>query len=69
MYSTWNKRETKEIIRLSVKFGKTIPSQNKCHVLNEVDLFLKQVATNLRCGESHVMPPPQPIHVKYDMHH
>jgi hypothetical protein len=26
MYLTWNKSETKEIIRLGVKFGKTIPS-------------------------------------------
>jgi hypothetical protein len=26
MYLTWNKSEIKEIVRLGVKFGKTIPS-------------------------------------------
>jgi hypothetical protein len=40
----WNKSETKEIIKLSVKFGKTIPSQKKHPTLNEVDLPPKWVA-------------------------
>ncbi len=40
---TWNKNETKEIIKLSVKFGKTIPSWNKCPTLDEVYIFLKHV--------------------------
>ncbi len=44
MYLTWNNNETKEIIKLGVKFGKTIPSQNKRPTLNEVDLLPKWVA-------------------------
>jgi hypothetical protein len=44
MYLIWNKNETKEIIKLGVKFGKTIPNQKKCPTLNEVDLPPKWVA-------------------------
>jgi hypothetical protein len=44
MHLTWNKCETKEIIKLGVKFGKTIPSQKKRPILNEVDLPPKRVA-------------------------
>jgi hypothetical protein len=64
MYLTWNNHETTEIIRSSLKFGKTIPSQNKHPTLNEVDFLPKRVAPNPRCGETHVMPPPRPIHIK-----
>ncbi len=38
------KCETKEIIKLGVKFGKTIPSQKKHPTLYEVDLPPKRVA-------------------------
>ncbi len=42
---TWNKSETKEIIKLSVKFGKTVPSWNKCPTSsNEAYIPLKRVA-------------------------
>jgi len=58
MYLTWNKSETKEIIRLSLKFGKTIPSQNKRFTLDEANLFPKQVAPYPRFGQTKVMPPP-----------
>jgi len=44
MYLTWNKSEMKEIIKLGVKFGKTIPNQKKHSTLNEVDFLPKRVA-------------------------
>jgi hypothetical protein len=66
MYATWNKSETKEINKLGVKFGKTIPNWNKCPTLNEIDLLSKQVAPNSRCLEIGIMPPPWPRHVKKD---
>jgi hypothetical protein len=58
MYSTWNKNETKEIIKLGVKFGKIVPSQNKCPTLNE---------PNSRFGETRVMPIPRPKLAKKDI--
>jgi hypothetical protein len=58
MYSTRNKNETKEIIKLGVKFGKIVPSQNKGPTLNE---------PNLRFGETRVMPIPRPKLVKKDI--
>jgi hypothetical protein len=44
MYLIWNKSETKQIIKLGVKFGKTLPSQKKRPILNVIDLPLKRVA-------------------------
>lgn len=58
MYQTWNKCETKEIIRSNVKFGKTIPNQNKHPTLNEIDFPPKRAAPNPKCGKTQVMPPP-----------
>jgi hypothetical protein len=58
MYATWNKNETKEINKLGVKFGKTIPSRNKCSTLNETSLPSKYVAPNSKCLEIGFMPPP-----------
>jgi hypothetical protein len=42
MYPTWNKSEAKEIVRLGVKFGKTIPTQNKHLASNETDFRPKR---------------------------
>ncbi len=67
MYATWDKNETKEIDMLHVKFGKPIPSWNKCPTLNETNLPFKQVAPNPRCLEIGIMPPPWPRHVKEDI--
>jgi len=67
MYTTWNKSETKEIDKLGVKFGKTIPNWNKCSTLNETNLPSKQVAPNPKCLEIRIMPPPWPRHVKEDI--
>jgi hypothetical protein len=38
MYPIWNKSETKEIVRLGVKFGNTIPSFKKHPASDAVDL-------------------------------
>jgi hypothetical protein len=67
MYPTWNKNETKEIVKLGVKFGKTTPSQNKRCTSDEVDLPPKQAAPNPICLETNVMPPPQRRHAKKDI--
>ncbi len=64
MYSTWNKSETKEIVRLGVQFGKTIPSSKKHPTSDEVDLPPKRVAPNPICLETRVMPPPWHRHAK-----
>jgi len=49
MYLTWNKHETMEIIRSSLKFGKTIPNQNKHPTLNEIDILPKRVDVGNTC--------------------
>ncbi len=67
MYPTWNKSETKEIVRLNVKFGNTIPGWKKHPALDEVDLPPKWIAPNQICLETGVMPPPQCRHVKEDI--
>jgi hypothetical protein len=67
MYPTQSKSETKEFVRLGVKFGKTIPSQNKCLDSDEANLPPKQAAPNLICLETRVTPPPQLRHVKEDI--
>jgi hypothetical protein len=67
MYLTWNKSETKEIVRLGVKFGKTIPSQNKRPILDGTYLLPKEVAPNPIRLEIGVMPPPWCKHVKEDI--
>jgi hypothetical protein len=67
MYLTWNKSETKEIIRLGLKFGKTIPSQNKCLASNEVNILPKWATPYPRFGETGVMPPPRPKQDKKDI--
>jgi hypothetical protein len=67
VFLTWNKSETKEIVRLGVKFGKTIPSQNKRPTLNEANFHPKWVAPNPICLETWVMPPPWCRHVKEDI--
>jgi hypothetical protein len=36
----WNKNETKEIIKLGVKFNKTTPSWSKCPTSNEANVLL-----------------------------
>jgi hypothetical protein len=46
-----------------------VPCKNKHPTLNEIDLLPKWLAPNPKCGETQVMPPPRPIHVKEDMHH
>jgi hypothetical protein len=67
MYSPWNKSETKEIIRLGVKFGKIVPNRNKYYTSNESNLPPKYVAPNPRFGEIRIVPTPQPKLVKKDM--
>lgn len=67
MYLTWNKSETKEIIRLGLKFGKAVLSQNKHLASNEVNLPLKRATPYPRFGETRVMPPPCPKQGKEDI--
>ncbi len=67
MYSTWNKNETKEIIKLGVKFGKIVPSRNKCPTLNESSLPPKCVAPNPTFGETRVRPIPRLTLAKKDI--
>jgi hypothetical protein len=67
MYLTWKKGETKEIIRLGLKFGKTIPSQNKRFPSNEVNLPPKQATPYPRFGETRVLTPPRPKQGKEDI--
>jgi hypothetical protein len=55
---TWNKNETKEIIKLGVKFGKIVPSRNKCPTLNQSNLPSKCVAPNPTFAETRVRPIP-----------
>jgi hypothetical protein len=67
LWKILSKSETKEIVRLHVKFGNTIPSWKEHPVSNEVDLPLEQVAPNPICLETWVMPPLQRWHVKEDI--
>ncbi len=68
MYLTCNKNETKEIIRLGLKFGKTIYVPSYKHLaLNEVYLPPKRTTPNPRFEEMGVMPPPRPKFAKKDI--
>jgi len=67
IYMNWNNSETKEIIMLGLKFGKTIYGQNKHLAIDEANLPPKWTAPYPRFGETWVMPPPHPRQGKKDI--
>jgi len=67
IYMNWNNSETKEIIMLGLKFGKTIYGQNKHLAIDEANLPPKWAAPYPRFGETWVMPPPHPRQGKKDI--